>query len=289
MRRRNSGTTSCVVVLVRGDPAFPARLGALPDCPRQVFVDGTLPEPGRRWVALVGSRKATPAGRDIAHQLARGLAEAGVVVVSGGAVGIDRAAHEGALAGAGTTVVVLPTSLGAPYPRGHAPLFRQVVAAGGACLAEHDDDAPIAPWRFVARNRLIAALAEVVVVVEARASSGTAATAVAARRLGRRVAALPWRVGDEGGAGCLALLHAGAQLVRGVDDVLALIGMDVVLRGERPAAAGVVGLLRAGGPQTLEVLAVRLGRPVREVLAELTTLELGGEIIREAGGLVRAR
>jgi predicted Rossmann fold nucleotide-binding protein DprA/Smf involved in DNA uptake len=96
-------------------------------------------------------------------------------------------------------------------------------------------------------------------------------------------------VGDEGGAGCLALLHAGAQLVRGVDDVLALIGMDVILRDPRPIPAGAVGLLRATGPQTLEALAARLGRPVREVLAELTTLELGGEIIREAGGLVRAR
>lgn len=276
-------------MLVRGDPAFPARLGALPDCPPRVFVDGELPEPGRRWVALVGSRRATPTGRDLAHQLARGLAEVGVVIVSGGAVGIDRAAHEGALAGGGATVVVLPTSLGVPYPRGHGPLFRQIVAAGGACLAEHDDAAPIAPWRFVARNRLIAALAEVVVVVEARASSGTAATAVAARRLGRRVAAVPWRVGDEGGAGCLTLLQAGAHLVRGVDDVLALLGVDLVRREPVGAGEGVVGLLRGTGPQTAEALAVRLGRPVRELLAELTALELSGAIIRESGGVLRAR
>lgn len=278
-------------VLRRGDPDYPAGLEALADPPAQLFVDGALPPPDAPRVALVGARRATAAGRDVAARLARELATAGVVVVSGGALGIDAAAHEGALEGGGRTLVVLPTSLEVPYPRSNARLFRRVVEAGGACLAEHDASAPVGRWRFVERNRLVAALSDAVVVIEARAQSGTAATASVARQLGRPLGAVPWRLADEGGAGCLALLREGARVVASAEDVRDLIPAH---RRPPPLSAAVLdprslrGLLTARGPSTAAALAEACGRPVVDVLRELTELELSGQVAPAAGGRFRA-
>ncbi len=276
-------------MIERGAPGYPARLEALRDPPDRLHVDGALPDPSRPAVALVGSRRASVSGRDVATRLARGLAEQGVVVVSGGALGIDAAAHEGALLAGGATLVVLPTSLEEPYPRSHRGLFRRIVAEGGACLAEHAQGAPVGRWRFVARNRIVAALADVVVVVEARAQSGTAATALVARRLGRPVGAVPWRLADEGGAGCLEELRRGAHVVAHPADVVALLppALRVAAAPPRVEVHPILGWLTARGPSTPEHLAAALGRPLPEVLRELTFLELGGQVVPDAGGRFR--
>ncbi len=222
-------------------------------------------------VALVGARAATQPGMARAHHLAKHLAAQGVMIVSGGALGIDGAAHRGALAGGGRTLVVLGSGLDVLYPRRHAPLFEEIVAAGGALVSMFPLGQGPRPGTFPARNPLIAALADAVVVVEADVRSGSLSTADAARKLGRPVAAWP------GSRGCASLLATGAAIVESTADVDALLAgtprfavpaqLDL-----DPIAARVAAALRAGA-RGVDGVVVATGLSVREVLRALPAIE----------------
>ena len=224
-------------LLLPGDPGWP--LAATPPDPAcaWLFVAGRVPPGPAASVAVVGGRRASPLRRAAARALGAGLAAAGWAVVSGGAVGIDAAAHRGALDGGGRTVVVLGCGLDVAYPRANTGLFASVLAAGGSVVSEHPPGAPPRPANFPPRNRLIAALAAAVVVVEAAEDSGSLSTARAAGGRGSgRVLVVPGAPWDAGAAGCNALIRDGATLVRGLDDVLEELGATGAAR-EPPAAA----------------------------------------------------
>ena len=198
--------------------SYPRRLRDLSDAPVALHVAGELP--GLECaVAMVGTRAADDEALDFAYGLAHDLAREGVVVVSGGAIGIDRAAHEGALDAGGCTLAVLPIGLDQPYPRANHDLFRRILGAG--CLVtEVPDGAAIQKGRFLTRNRLVAALGECTVVVQAPTRSGALSTARHAHALGRPVFVTPASPWDPRGSGNLALLRKGARICVGRSDVL---------------------------------------------------------------------
>ena len=179
---------------------------------------GDLPDL-RRAISVVGTRRADDEALDFAYSLAREAVLNGFAVVSGGAMGIDRAAHEGAVDGGGRTVVVLPTGLDAPYPRANHDLFERVCGAG-CLLTEVEDGADAQPGRFLTRNRLIAALGRSTIVVQAPSRSGALSTARFATRLGRPVFAVPASPWDPRGSGNLSLLSKGARICVRPADVL---------------------------------------------------------------------
>jgi DNA processing protein len=197
---------------------YPAGLRDLPDAPDEFRVVGELPDL-RRAISIVGTRRADDEALDFAYSFAREAVLNGLTVVSGGAMGVDRAAHEGAVAGGGRTVVVLPTGLDAPYPRANHDLFARVLEAG-CLLTEVDDGADAQRGRFLTRNRLIAALGRSTVVVQAPARSGALSTARYAQRLGRAVFAVPASPWDPRGSGNLRLLCGGARICVRPSDVL---------------------------------------------------------------------
>lgn len=208
---------SLVTLVPRDLGQLPTRLQAA-GWVHPLRVRGAVPH-DVRTVAIVGSRAATAAAMDHAHRLGQYFAEHGVHVVSGGALGVDGAAHRGALAGGGTTTVVLGSGVNVLYPLRHAALFDRVLAAGGGLVSMLPDEMPPRAATFPQRNPLIAALADLVIVVAAEARSGSLSTANAARKIGRRVAAWP------GSAGCDRLLASGAGLIESEHDAaLALAG-----------------------------------------------------------------
>jgi DNA processing protein len=242
--------------------ALPKRLEAL-GWTRPIYVRGVLTEGPA--VAIVGSRAASGEGLARAHALGRHLAGRGVHVVSGGALGIDGAAHRGAIAGGGTTTVVLGSGCDIAYPDRHTALFERVVATGGALVSKLRDGQLPRRGTFLARNPLIAALADVVVVVEADARSGSLATARAARRYARTVVAWP------GTRGCELLLASGAALVEHEGDV------DAALAGEprmpsRDLDEATVRAALAGGARTVDQIVTETRLPVRVVLRALARL-----------------
>ena len=197
---------------------YPTGLRDLSDAPERLRVVGDLPDL-QRALAIVGTRRADDEALDFAYSLAREATLNGVVVVSGGAIGVDRAAHEGAIDGGGRTVVVLPTGLDAPYPAVNYDLFKRAIEAG--CLfTEVEDRAEPQPGRFLKRNRLIAALGRSTVVVQAPARSGALSTARFAKGLGRSVFSVPASPWDPRGSGNLRLLRGGARICTGPGDVL---------------------------------------------------------------------
>jgi DNA processing protein len=204
---------------------YPVGLRDLSDAPERFRIVGELPDL-QRAVSIVGTRRADDEALDFAYGLARHAVLNGMVVVSGGAIGVDRAAHEGALDGGGCTVVVLPTGLDAPYPRANHTLFERVSSAG-CLLTEVEDGAAAQAGRFLTRNRLIAALGRSTVVVQAPARSGALSTARFAGRLGRLVLAVPASPWDPRGSGNLRLLCKGARICAGAGDVLS----ETALRG----------------------------------------------------------
>ncbi len=197
---------------------YPVRLRDLSDAPDEIRIVGKLPDLARA-ISIVGTRLADDEALDFTHSLARTLAFEGVVVISGGAVGIDRAAHEGALGGGGRTVVVLPIGFDQPYPDANHDLFERVVRAG-CLLTEVPDGTDMQKGRFLTRNRLVAALGRSTVVVQAPARSGALSTARCAKALGRRVFVTPASPWDPRGSGNLTLLRKGARICMGPDDVL---------------------------------------------------------------------
>jgi DNA processing protein len=219
----------------------------------------------------------------MARELASGLARGGVCVVSGGAEGVDAAAHVAALEAGGRTIAVLGTGLDVAYPAGHRPLFERIVASGGALLSEYDDGQRGAAWTFPRRNRLVSALSEAVVVVSAGARSGALITAAWARRQGVPVLAVPGDVREELSQGPLALLRQGAKVAASAGDVLAAIGLAGQLELPAQAAAPSVhgdeaALLGALSrvPRHADDLARALGLGAGAALAGLLGLELRG-------------
>ena len=212
-------------IIERGDEHYPQLLEVAPDPPALLFVRGELwgePEP---TVAIVGSRRASPYGRIHAGRIAEQLAAEGVTVVSGGARGIDAEAHRGALRAGGRTMAVLASGLRHPYPPEHAGLFEAIAEAGGAVVTEQCPAVEPRPELFPRRNRIVAAMSLLVVVVEAAERSGALLTArIAIDDLSREVGCLPGPVDANGSAGCNAAIRDGwARLIRGAPDVLELL------------------------------------------------------------------
>lgn len=274
------------------DPDYPPALRALAAPPAVLYVAGGLTYLlGEESVAIVGSRKASPYGLDVARGLGRGLAVSGITVVSGMAFGIDSAAHAGALDVGGPTVAVLPASAERPYPPGKRALHGRIVA-GGAAVSEMGPGTDVWRWMFPARNRIIAALAAMTVVVEAGERSGALVTARYARGIGRPVGAVPGRVTTPQAAGPNGLLATGAGIVRGPQDVLDhLFGAGertVAREPRRQPPHELQPLLQAiaEGHETAAALA-RAGFEPDKGLAALAALELEGFVRRGAGGRFR--
>jgi DNA processing protein len=281
-----------VELLCRCHPAYPARLRDLAAPPAVLHVAGGVDRflelAARDPVAIVGARAASPYGTGVARSLGSALGRAGVAVVSGMAHGIDSAAHLGALDAQAPTIAVLPGPADRPYPPSRRALHRRVIASGAA-VSELPPGTPVRRWMFPARNRVIAALAAMTVVVEAGERSGSLVTAAFARGLGRRVGAVPGQITRPQALGSNALLAGGATVVRGPQDVLdALFGIGVraAVDDERPELTEELALLLAGladGHGTSTAL-IRAGYEPDEGLAALASLELAGYVRREGGG-----
>jgi DNA processing protein len=281
-----------IETICRCDENYPVRLRSLDAPPAVLHVLGGL-EPtldllAADAVAIVGARRASTYGLEVARSLGRGLAAAGVTVVSGMALGVDSAAHAGALAARRATVAVLPAGADRPYPASRRTLHRSIAAAG-AVVSELPAGGSVRRWTPLARNRIIAALATMTVVVEATERSGALLTAARAGQLGRRLGAVPGRVTSPLAAGPNGLIRAGAALIEGVQDVLdELFGEGVVgaVERARPALSDELERLRgaiADGQDTAATLA-RAGFATDQILAGLSALELSGYVRREAGG-----
>jgi DNA processing protein len=275
-----------------GAEAYPERLATLADAPPLLGVRGRVGCLAGPLVALVGARRATRYGRDVAARLARELAAAGVGVISGLAHGVDAAAHRGALAAGGPTAAVLGCGPDVVYPADHAALAEAVVAAG-AVVSELPPGALPLRYHFPLRNRLISALAEAVVVVEARARSGSLITAEHAAEQGRDVLAVPGPIDAPASEGPNRLLRDGAAPVLDAGDVLRAIGRTAVPPPPRaradPLEAGVRVLLAAlrEEPATRDELGARLGLTPAELSRRLVALELAGRVAEDRDGRLR--
>jgi DNA processing protein len=242
---------------------------------------------------VVGTRASTAYGEQVTGDLAAGLAEHDVAVVSGGAYGIDGAAHRAALSGDGITAAVLAGGLDIPYPSGHSALLHRI-AQHGLLFTEYPPGVRPARHRFLTRNRMVAAVAGAVVVVEAGLRSGAANTAAWARALGRVVAAVPGPVTSSASAGCHALLRNGAELVTRAGDVVELVGRIGELAAEEPrpttafdalgeAERRVYEALPGRGAATVDEIAVASGLVPERVLGPLAMLEVAGLARRDDG------
>lgn len=272
-----------VAVHVHGGAAYPAALAGDHEAPPVVFLQGSPAALDGVLVGIVGTRRATGYGRDVAYQFARELSEAGVGVVSGLALGIDGAAHEGALAaGAAPPVGVVGSGLDVVYPRRHAGLWRRVVV-GGALVSEAPLGARPEPWRFPARNRLIAALSSVLVVVESHAAGGSMHTVRAAAERGVPVMAVPGPVRSPASAGTNGLLADGCAPACDPGDVLVALSLETAARParvdhRRPPVAEEAAVLDLLGWEaaSLEDLLARTDLAPSRVAVALSRLEVAG-------------
>lgn len=294
-----AGVPRAIVTL--GDPDYPAPLLEMPDPPLMLHALGQTAALARLDIAsslaIVGSRNPTPQGQINARAFAHHLAARGLTVVSGLALGVDGAAHEGALEGSGAqalaTVAVVGTGLDRVYPRQHLALAQQV-AQRGLILSEYPLGTPPLRANFPQRNRIISGLAQGTLVVEAALHSGSLITAREALEQGREVFAIPGSIHSALSRGCHALIREGAKLVESAEDVLEDLRQPELFAatGEAPPPAKAQSvhespLLRALGhdPVSLDALQARCGLDTASLQAQLLELELGGQVARLASGL----
>ena len=279
----------------RHDPLYPDALTALGDPPGALFARGD-PEllaafSTEGMVTIVGSRRASSYGREVATDLGREVASAGLTVVSGMAIGIDSCAHRGALEAGGLTVAVLGCGVDVPYPPRHTRLYEEIVEKG-LVIAELPPGTTARRWTFPARNRIMAALSRMTVVVEARERSGSLITAEMATELNREVGAVPGRIGSSPAAGTNGLLRDGASVIRGGEDVLdSMIGVGRERRARprapgpklEPGLAAVLDLVE-GGAGSADALARSSQLEPGPLAAALVRLELAGYLRSDSAG-----
>jgi DNA processing protein len=296
-------------IVTLGDPRYPALLLETADPPLLLFTLGRVELLSASSLAIVGSRLATPQGMDNARAFARFLSERGLTIVSGLALGIDGAAHEGGLDGPGSTVAFVGTGLDRVYPRQHAALMQRI-GEQGLVASEYPLGAPPVPDNFPRRNRLIAGITRGTLVVEAALESGSLITARMAVESGRDVFAIPGSIHSPQSRGCHRLIQEGAKLVENGDDVLRELRFGpqgetrrARLSPTQPSlfaaatandadADGTDDALRAAlghDPATFDALAARTGMPSDQLAARLLELELAGVVERLPGGLLQRR
>ena len=274
----------------RSEPSFPDALGAIFDPPPGLFLRGAAGADllDRPAVAIVGARACSAYGSHVARMFGRELAAAGLVVVSGMARGVDGEAHRGALEAGGSTVAVLGCGVDRDYPAAHADLARRI-CEHGVVVSEYPPGVEPAPWRFPARNRIVAGLAQASIVVEARERSGALITADLALEEGREVFAVPGEITSALSAGTNALLRVGATAATSVLDVLETFGLapsEPASPELGAAAKAVLGRLR-DRPSSADELVRALGLDAGAVAAALAELELHG-LLTETSGIFRA-
>jgi DNA processing protein len=302
-------------LVTRCDAGYPRSLLLTPDPPAVLFVKGELREQDALALAIVGSRRCTHYGREQADRFAGMVCQAGMTIVSGGAFGIDAAAHRATLRAGGRTIAVLGNGLAKPYPEEHGELFDQIADGHGAVISEFPMQASPRPEHFPLRNRIISGLALGVLVVEAALRSGALITArLAAEDHGREVMAIPGRIDSAASAGCHKMIREGwATLVASPTDVLDCLGeagqtlkatmpQDAGEGGKPGSAAAAPGLFdqtltpeqRAildamGKPVSLDQVIAATQLPVSVVQAQVTLLQMRGMIERREGMLARRR
>lgn len=275
-------------VITLGDPRYPQALLQTADPPLLLYAQGRVELLQRPAVAMVGSRNPTAQGRDNARAFAAALSGAGLTVVSGLALGIDGAAHEGALQGPGSTIAVVGTGLDRVYPRQHHSLSHRI-AREGLMLSEYALGTPPLAANFPLRNRVISGLAQGVLVVEAALQSGSLITARLAAEAGREVFAIPGSIHSPQSRGCHALIRQGAKLVDSAQDVLEELspGHTHSPSPQAPEPADADPLLEAMGydPVALDALVARTGWSPHQLNVRLLELELLGRVARLPGQL----
>ena len=278
----------------RGQEGYPERRMPFADMPSRLFVRGALPADEQKTAAIVGARICTAYGKSQAAFFAQVLAANGVAVISGLACGIDAAAHEGALRGKGKTFAVLGCGVDICYPKQIYPLMRRMLENGGGVLSEFPPGAEPLPWHFPIRNRVISALADVVLVIEAKEKSGSLITADYALEQGKTVFALPGRTTDATSRGCNRLIAQGAEIAISPETILEELGVKKA--GTKRAAprprygkeAEMVLKTLAAEPQNLAQLAGSTGIPLQELTGILLALEIDGVIAENPPGVYMA-
>lgn len=283
-----------IEVLAQDDPGYPFHLAQIPAPPPVLYLRGALLPADRTAVAIVGTRRATSYGRAVAARLAGELAEAGITIVSGLALGVDGAAHDAALRAGGRTLAVLGSGLDIIYPGEHRRLAERI-AEQGALLSDYAPGRKPDARNFPARNRIISGLSRGVIVVEAPERSGALITADFAADQGRDVMAVPGSILTAASAGCHRLLRDGAKVVTGAADVLAELGLDgdaaaAVIQQPLPLDEDerLILALLTGEPQHIDEVAAASQLPIAKLGGLLTTMELKGSI-RNAGAQHYAR
>lgn len=280
-------------IIVEGDPDWPPLLSQIADPPAALWVRGTLPDPVLPSLVVVGPRRPSPYGLSVARDLCRALAERGIVLVSGGARGVDGCAHAAALAAGTPTVAVLGCGTDVTYPSEHRLLFDRIEERG-AIVSEHPCGVQPRPHHFPVRNRLLAGWTRAVLLPEGSPESGSLITARLALEAGRDVLAVPGPITSRLSEGPNSLIADGARLVRGVGDVLAELGLrDEAVRSRSVSSAAaspageepLLGLLQAARPLRVDDLVAESGKSAPEVLAALARLEAAGRAEALPGGL----
>lgn len=281
-------------IVLETDPVYPEPLRHIPHPPYILYVKGVLPQKDAILFAVVGTRKPTTYGREACASLARSLAQAGIIIVSGMAIGIDTIAHEACLKAEGKTVAVLGSGLGmnVVYPYTNRKLAERIVASGSAVISEYPLHLKATPWTFPQRNRIIAGLARGTLVVEARQKSGALITAAHAVEYNRDVFAVPGEIFSEAAYGPNRLLKLGATPVASADDIFYALGLDHLAKAEErqtflcsPDEEKIISFLAE--PKSADDIVRESGFNISHVNRVLTLLEIRGIIKNMGSGVYR--
>lgn len=261
------------------DSRFPERLREIPESPGCIYLKGRLPDPVEMTVGIIGARDGTEYGKMVARTLAKELSEYGISIISGMAYGIDTAAHEGALLGGGKTYAVLGCGVDICYPAINKKLYSKIQEEGGI-ISEYPEGSPPLPHHFVARNRLIAGLSDILIVVEAKERSGTFITVDRALEQGKQVFVVPGRITDPLSRGCNRLLMEGASLCLSKEDILSCFSIEAGKDNEKkPNLKGeekrIYNALDLEGKH-IDALYKELGIPLQSLYSVLVKMEIEG-------------
>lgn len=261
----------------------------IPDPPKKLFIRGKLPAKRVKTVAIVGTRKPSAYGREIATKIASECAKNGIVVVSGLALGIDSIAHRAAIDSGGKTIAVLANGVDKIYPRSHEDLGQKILQTNGAILSEYPNNTPARPWQFLARNRIVSGLADAVVIIEAASRSGTLSTANHALDQGKEIFAVPGNITSPLSVGCNQLIKNGANPLTSVEDLLDFLIPDrfekqtQLFKGDTREENVILEFLSKNGTTSSDTIIKQTKLSASEFNQAITMLELKGLVLNNGG------